>query len=112
MSKVRIGGTGPQLNAEPFRDFWAMAVTSQLTLPPAEFSPGVRTFHGFETDGLVVVLDGADSRFVGFLSDGTLELDAASPEVGAPVRGCARGGGCCRPDVRSCERAGGSRPGA
>jgi len=63
----------------------------QLTLPPAEFSPGVRSFHGFETDGLVVVLDGAESRFVGFISEGTLELDAASPEVGAPVRGRARG---------------------
>ena len=63
----------------------------QLTLPPAEFSPGVRSFHGFETDGVVVVLDGEESRFVGFISEGTLELDAASPEVGAPVRGRARG---------------------
>jgi hypothetical protein len=63
----------------------------QLILPPAEFSPGIRTFHGFESNGLIVVLDGEASRFIGFISEGTLQLDAASPTPGAPVRGRASG---------------------
>jgi spore coat protein H len=63
----------------------------QLSIPPAEFLPGQRSFHGFESVGLVVVLDGDASRFIGFISGGTIELDAASASDGAPVRGRARG---------------------
>jgi len=59
----------------------------QIGIPPEEFSPGMRTLHGFETAGLIVILDGEHSRFVGFISEGTLELDAASTVAGAPVIG-------------------------
>lgn len=63
----------------------------QLNMPPAELSPGDRPFHGFESGGVVVVLDGDASRFIGFISEGTIELEAASSEPGAPVRGRASG---------------------
>jgi spore coat protein CotH len=63
----------------------------QLNVPPSEFSPGDRPFHGFESGGLVVALDGDASRFVGFISEGTIELTAAGTEPGAPVRGRAHG---------------------
>jgi hypothetical protein len=59
----------------------------QISVPPEEFSPGARSLHGFETGALVVALDGDDSRFVGFISDGTLQLDAAGTAPGAAVRG-------------------------
>jgi spore coat protein H len=59
----------------------------QIAVPPEEFSPGSRALHGFESIGVVLVLDGADTRFVGFISDGTLELDAASAAPAAPVSG-------------------------
>lgn len=66
-------------------------VLLQISIPPEEFSPGVRSLHGFETAGLIVALRGADSRFVGFISDGTLALDAASAVSGAPVEGRLEG---------------------
>jgi len=59
----------------------------QLTLPPAEFAPGSRSLHGLESFGLVLILAGEATRFVGFVSDGTLELDAAAALDGAPVSG-------------------------
>jgi hypothetical protein len=59
----------------------------QIGVPPEEFSPGSRALHGFESVGLVLVLDGADTRFVGFISDGALQLDVASAATGAPVSG-------------------------
>lgn len=61
-------------------------VLLQLTLPHSELSPGARPLYALESFGVVVTL-GAASRFVGFVSDGTLELDAASMVDGAPVTG-------------------------
>lgn len=59
----------------------------QLTLPPAEFAPGARSLYALESYGLVVSLAGAQSRLVGFISDGMLELTDASRSSGAPVIG-------------------------
>ena len=66
-------------------------VLLQISIPPEEFSPGVRRLHGFETAGLIVSFAGADSRFVGFISDGTLTLETASAVAGAPVSGQLEG---------------------
>lgn len=63
----------------------------ELNIPPEEFSPGRRPLHGFETAGVVVVLDEANSRFVGFITDGTLQLDAAAAATGAAVSGNVEG---------------------
>jgi hypothetical protein len=59
----------------------------QVTVPRSQFAPGVRPLWGLESAGLVVVLDGANSRFIGFISDGSFELDQASLVAGAPVSG-------------------------
>lgn len=59
-----------------------------LNLPEQLLSPGRYPFHGFETSGLVGVIqaDGAFT-FVGFIGDGQLELTDADATVGAPVAG-------------------------
>lgn len=62
-------------------------VLLQLTVPPSELAPGVRPLYALESFGVVVMLGGGAARFVGFVGDGTLELDAASTEDGAPVIG-------------------------
>jgi hypothetical protein len=62
-------------------------VLLQLALPPAEFAAGSRSLYALESYGLVLILAGAETRFVGFVSDGTLELDEAEAMEGAPVRG-------------------------
>ncbi len=62
-------------------------VLLQLALPPGEFAPGSRSLYALESYGVVLVVAGAETRFVGFVSDGTLELDEAAPAAGAPVRG-------------------------
>jgi hypothetical protein len=62
----------------------------QVTVPRTQFAPGVRPLWGFESSGLVLVL-GANTRFVGFISDGTFELDQASLVQGAPVSGRLNG---------------------
>jgi hypothetical protein len=73
----------------------------QLTVPPSEFAPGVRPLYALESFGVVVMLGGAGTRFVGFVSDGTLELDEASRVDGAPVTGRLNARllqlGCARP---------------
>ncbi len=69
--------------------FWAegTGLLVQLSVPEAEFAPGSRALHGLESFGVVLALDGAETRLVGFVSRGTLELDAASPVLGARVSG-------------------------
>lgn len=67
-----------------FEDGSALFV--QINTPAAEFAPGSHPLHGFETSGIVVLL-GEPARFMGFIGDGTLELDAAERRVSAPVRG-------------------------
>jgi CotH kinase protein len=62
-------------------------VLLQISLPPAEFVPGARSLHALESFGIVLVLDGANTRVVGFVSDGTLQLDQAAQADGAPVSG-------------------------
>ena len=59
----------------------------QITVPRTEFAPGARPLWGLESAGVVLVLDGANSRFIGFISDGTFELDQASLVREAPVSG-------------------------
>ncbi len=59
----------------------------QVSLPPGEFTPGTRSLYALESSGVLVALDGAAQRFVGFISDGNLTFDQASSERGAPVSG-------------------------
>jgi hypothetical protein len=103
---------GLALDGAPFEGFWlgragvdAMAtepgvtlrtlsisatgsgVILQLMIPEAEFAPGSRPLHGFESFGIVLALDAGQARLVGFVGGGALELDEASQEPGAPVSG-------------------------
>jgi spore coat protein H len=64
----------------------------QLGLPWAEFAPGSWPLHGLETAGLVVVTSNTQpGRFMGFIGDGSIELDLAKRETNAPIRGRLRG---------------------
>ena len=53
------------------------------------FTPGAPVFHGFSTAGIVaeIVPGNPQPLILGFLSEGSIYLEAASMEEGAPVKG-------------------------
>lgn len=61
-------------------------VFMQLNVPASQFAPGSRPLYALESFGVVTML-GEAGPFVGFVSEGTLELDSASALEGAPVSG-------------------------
>lgn len=83
-----IGDGAPRLRLTlPLTPERLLALDVMLTA--RSFEPGSVAFHGLETVGFASVIDtvGGLPLFGGFLSDGAIELDAASMEEGAPVSG-------------------------
>jgi hypothetical protein len=60
-----------------------------LQLPASSFEPGVRPFYNFETVGFAAFLSPAQPAgvFLGFVSEGAIELDAAGLDAGDRVAG-------------------------
>ncbi len=63
----------------------------QFSMPPVTFRPGVQPFHGFESWGLLGVLEGQAYRWIGVVSDGAITFQQAAMDANAPVVGSVAG---------------------
>ncbi len=81
-----IGLTRPTINVFGLRADGSLLVVN-LTFEDFEFVPGSPEFHGAATLGAVAELVNGVPVLLGVLSAGTIILEAASAEEGAPVRG-------------------------
>ena len=76
----------PTVNILGLREDGAMIVLS-LIFEDFGFKAGSPVFHGFSTFGAVIEVIDGNSRRLGFVSDGSISLEAASTEEGARVKG-------------------------
>jgi len=81
-----IGLTRPTINVFGLREDGSI-LNINLTFEDFEFVPGSPEFHGAATLGAVVEFVNGVPVLLGMLSAGTINLEAAGTEEGAPVRG-------------------------
>ncbi len=79
----------PSVNMFGLRADGSMVLVT-LVFEEFEFTPGTPEFHGFATSGIVLELVNGVPQIGGVLSGGSLRLEAASMEEGAPVIGSVR----------------------
>ena len=83
--EAQFGGR-PSVNIFGGRGDGSMLIV-QLVFEESSFKAGSPEFHGFSTFGAVVALVNGAVQVLGVLSEGSISLEAASTEDGAPVTG-------------------------
>ena len=79
-------GDRPSVNIFGLRTDGTLLIVA-LVFEESEFRVGSPEFHGFSTFGAVTALVGGNLQVLGVLSEGSIFLEAASMEDGAPVTG-------------------------
>ena len=82
---AQFGGR-PSVNIFGLRADGSMVIVA-LVFEESEFTAGSPEFHGFSTFGAVTALVNGNLQILGVLSEGSIFLEAASMEEGAPVTG-------------------------